>query len=447
LIFHLEKKKMKNLILMKLLILLVLTPTFSINRDEKQSIVGKKVRIEILGGKRGDSYYTFASDLKKGLKSDFHLNIRNSDGVINTYNKMVENKRFYFGFFPENFLSKKFKEDYDAIKDFEIVLPMGQETIFLIVKKNSGINNLSDLNKTKFKFKDIFSYGFFNVFSKLKEYIKNNKKTIIIGTKKQRNNYTAKRIKKLINGTWHNEEIDVKRNLQSFVRGSKKADGIFIMGAEPLSILKKLNITYRDKIRIIALSDKRLQDSKIDNFIPYTIKAKTYSWANYDVNTYAIRTYLMINSMDKSFSEKREIKKFVNKVSEKYYLIKKRGHPSWKNISFKFESSPFPICETKHYFYLYSYNEDKKVSDNSCENTMFLSQLIHAEPHKQDSLKLIFKSKIRHSYCKNWKEKIKISSLNLLEREITNMRYETLNEYYKSRNRSVYKDVPINMKN
>ena len=428
-----------------LIISLIFSHSVFASSQRKKTVRKKKIRIAILGGKKGDNYYSFASDLKKNLKSDFYLNVKRSNGVSDNYKKMLNKRKLYLSFFPENFLYSKYQDDYENAKQFEVVLPMGKEPICLIVGRYSEINNLSDLSKKKIKFKDIFRSGISNVFKNMKQYITSNYYKVVIGNKEQRINFTAKRIRKLVNGKWEEHEIDIRRTVTDLVKERSKYDAVFIMGAEPLSILRKLTIVKRNQIKLIPLENENLTKAgEEEKLMPYTIKANTYSWANYDVNTYAINTYLVMSNFNKTLQEKREVKRLVKMIAEKYYIIKKKGHPAWKNLNFEFNETPFPVMETNQFFYFYSYNSET-IEETPCEKILFLSNLVNAKPSEMDSLKMVFAEKIKSKYCRNWEEEVKISASSILERKVENFKYETLNDFYKSRNREIYSDVPVNL--
>lgn len=204
--------------------------------------------------------------------------------------------------------AKNNTEKSGAIK---IVLPLANEQIHLITKKNSRLTKLADLKE----------------------------KIVGCGTTEQGTYATAILIKDKSEVFWNTKILDFDRALKELY--GNKIDAFFVVGTAPL---KKLNINPQAMVEPLTL----ISPENINDWARYhksdVIRSADYKWLDYDVPTYSVKNLLVVNEEKLTDADKIELLKLVNALKENLTTLQSTGHPAWKIVDFNdWDSSNWPI--------------------------------------------------------------------------------------------------------
>lgn len=193
----------------------------------------------------------------------------------------------------------------------KIVLPLANEQIHLITKKNSRLTKLADLKE----------------------------KIVGCGTTEQGTYATAILIKDKSEVFWNTKILDFDRALKELY--GNKIDAFFVVGTAPL---KKLNINPQAMVEPLTL----ISPENINDWARYhksdVIRSADYKWLDYDVPTYSVKNLLVVNEEKLTDADKIELLKLVNALKENLTTLQSTGHPAWKIVDFNdWDSSNWPI--------------------------------------------------------------------------------------------------------
>lgn len=197
----------------------------------------------------------------------------------------------------EKDLGRKFKKTDDV----RILLPMGSEEIHIITLKEGKVKDFGSLKK----------------------------KRVAIGSSLQGTHITATYIKEVLGAKWVDVDLPYDKAFRALFSGD--IDAFFFVGKAPISDLKTLPKSMKDKLKMISIPEndklKEAYGERID------INSKTYSWVTDSVKTYAVKS-LLVTSLSGQTPEE------VDAIAELLQAIKamknKEGyHESWKTVKFQ----------------------------------------------------------------------------------------------------------------
>jgi len=258
----------------------------------------------LLSSSEGSSSYQFAQDMQK--ISSKVKGIKVSQGSMHNLRELINRDETYVTFLQFDVLIQQQLEDAAYLTNYSenirILLPLGNEEIHLIIRKNDRIHTLKDLKK----------------------------KRVAIGTINEGTYVTAGLIKELTRSKW----IDVPMTTDSALTAlaNNKIDAFFFVGSAPISKLQKL--PAQTNFAILPITDKKLDDI----YTKTTIKASTYLWEDQNVETYSIKSVLVTNIADETIEQRENIKQLLIDIHDKIDILKKDGHPKWKEVNFDLKS-------------------------------------------------------------------------------------------------------------
>jgi len=203
------------------------------------------------------------------------------------------------------------KDNTEKSGAIKVLLPLANEQIHIVTKKNSGLTKLADLKE----------------------------EIVGCGTQEQGTYATAILIKDKSEVFWNTKILDFDRALKELY-GDKIA-AFFVVGTAPL---KKLNINPQAMVEPLTL----ISPENINDWARYhksdVIKATDYKWLDYDVPTYSVKNLLVVNEDKLTEEDKVEILKLVNGIKENQSSLQSTGHPAWKVIDLHdWDSSNWPV--------------------------------------------------------------------------------------------------------
>ncbi len=275
----------------------------------------KSQQLEILSGFEGGSYYQFASDISS--VTTVSIKVEPTNGSMANFRNLSKRNNHYIVFCQFDVMQAKQFEDEMSKRSRKITASMrtllvfGNEEIHLVAKNNGKINKIKDLKRKK----------------------------VAIGTKHQGTYFTANKVKELTGVKWKDITISFDDALSALLNG--EIDAFFFVGNAPVSKLKKLSGFFKSKIKLLPIEEESLAQF----YSPVTIPAGTYKWANYDVDTYATKTVLAVNTLGKTSQENDKIKKVLEDIKENIEELRTQGHPRWNQIDFTFDGAEWEIYE------------------------------------------------------------------------------------------------------
>lgn len=207
----------------------------------------------------------------------------------------------------EKDLSRKFKKT-DNIR---ILLPLSSEEIHLITLKDNGINSFSDLKK----------------------------KRVAVGSSLQGTHITAAFIKDATKSKWVDVDLPYDKAFRALL--NHDIDAFFFVGKAPISRLKNMKKSMRDKIKLLSLPENDILKDAYGEMVE--INNSSYSWVVDPVKTYAVQSILVTSLSGQTPAQKEQIVKLMKAIKE----MKDNGgyHESWKDV--KFEKDP--VIEWEYY--------------------------------------------------------------------------------------------------
>jgi TRAP transporter TAXI family solute receptor len=203
------------------------------------------------------------------------------------------------------------KDNTEKSAAVKVLLPLANEQIHIITKKNSGLTKLADLKE----------------------------KIVGCGTQQQGTYATAILIKDKSEVFWNTKILDFDRALKELY--GDKIDAFFVVGTAPL---KKLNINPQAMVEPLAL----ISPENINDWARYhksdVIRSTDYKWLDYDVPTYSVKNLLVVNEEKLTDEDKIELLKLVNGLKDNLSTLQSTGHQAWNIVDFNdWDSSNWPI--------------------------------------------------------------------------------------------------------
>jgi len=275
-------------------------------------------QIVILADKENSAHYLMAKDMKEISK--ISVEVVPGHGGLDDY-KRIEAGQLTFMQLDvlQNEQLNDLKTGQSHTDSIKILIPLGKEQVHLIVRESKGINQFSDLNNPKIR--------------------------VGVGLENQSTYITVKQIKKLTNSKWEDKFIDEAEALQALM--NDEIDAFFIIEVAPISQLTKianLAVHEQKEIKLISISDKRLDES----YPRVAIKADTYEWADYDIETLSIESVLVANTLSETSKNREDFEQFITDIKANISKLQKNGkaRTNWRRVSFSYENIPWSLHST-----------------------------------------------------------------------------------------------------
>lgn len=273
-----------------------------------------KAQLTIATGYEKGSYYQMANDMKGISSNPAQIKILTTSGSLSNFNKITRDSSVDIGFMQFDVLVYEelsdVKKKSKVTDNVKVVFPLGYEEIHLLTLKESKIKNLGDLKE----------------------------KTVAIGSKTQGSNYTAKLIKKMVNGEWDESEMSFDDALTALL--DQRIDALFFVGAAPLNKFISPSPAF-NKLTLVPLTNKKLSEY----YTPTIIKKGTYPWQLKDVETFSVKMVVTVDVSKISPTDVSRLNQFINDVKSNLSKLQEKGHPKWKTVDFNFSDVKWRIYE------------------------------------------------------------------------------------------------------
>ncbi len=272
----------------------------------------------ILSGPERGSYHSFVNDMINVLENDSIRAFTNvsTNGAAYNFNEladpntpvkmaMMQSDYLYYMQMLDN------KNNTERTNNIKVLMPLGNEEIHIITREEDNLTSLTDLAK----------------------------KRIACGTEGQGTYATAILIKDKSRVFWNTEVLHFEKALKDLM--GYKIDGFIMVGTAPLP-----GIQFNPQSVVTKLSIMNLENVNdwAQYYQPETIAAGTYKWQENDVQTYSVKTVLVVNESKLTQEDREMIEIFTQKIKSSYTTLVEIGHPGWVEVNFAdWDPSNWPL--------------------------------------------------------------------------------------------------------
>ena len=294
------------------LMIMVSVFTMKAFTQEDPFAVTKDTVITLVSGVETGSYFHIAQDLVK--YSGMKIVVKPSKGAINNYEMLINDPSINIGMVQYDVLQKGKQHDYQnktKISDnLKVLLPLGYEEIHLITRVNSNILSLQDLA---------------------------GKKVSVGIPAKEGTSITAGLIKSVTEVPWLDVNLSFDSAFVALIKGD--IDAMFFVGYAPVQKLKDLLPTYNQLIKLVPIKETALGQFHHSS----QITVGTYPWLYYDVQTYAVKSYLVTNVKNDTPMLNEAYERLLNNIKKNLTTFQEYGHPAWKEVDLTFKDVKWEI--------------------------------------------------------------------------------------------------------
>jgi len=262
----------------------------------------------ILSGPEKGSYYRFVNDMIQASESDSNFAFSNvsTNGAAynfdqladpNTPVKMVMMQSDYL--YYQQMLDSK--NNTFKTKTLSVLMPLAYEEIHVVTRDEERLNKLEDLKE----------------------------KIVACGTESTGTYATAILMKDRSRVFWNTNVLHFDQALKDLM--GRKIDAFIVVGTAPL---EGLNINPQSMIIQLNLMNLTNVNDWAKYYTPKVIKAGTYKWLENDVQTYGVRTVMVVNEAKLTVDDKVLIARFTQSVKIHYTTLVETGHPKWSEVNF-----------------------------------------------------------------------------------------------------------------
>jgi TRAP transporter TAXI family solute receptor len=266
-------------------------------------------KIGFITGSPAGTYAEFGHNIVSVCKP-LEIELYESTGSVHNIMKLMKDDgEINFGIAQLDvlYVIKSISEEHEInIKNIKIVIPLYQEEIHLITKKESGIKNLEGLKN----------------------------KIVNVGPKTSGTRMTTILISNLTGIKWSESNLTIIEAIKGLIKGEIAA--VFYVIGKPFPIFQKFPKEIMNQIELVNIQNKAL-DTVYDQA---KIPGKTYSWQPKMINTYSIPSILLTNI----FVSHNKVASLTKCLAERLKDLKRTKHKKWGEVDLKnYKKIKWPI--------------------------------------------------------------------------------------------------------
>lgn len=263
-------------------------------------------QIILLSGPEKASYYHFADDIVKMMGTKHGMTLQNKATAGSGYNfKEITDPStpFKIAFIQSDYLNLMRSEDKlnntNKTGSIKVLLQLAREEIQIVAKKSSGLSKIQDLENKK----------------------------VAIGNDDQGSYSTGRIIKERSKINWTTAYVGLDQLLRQLSDGI--IDAGLVVGSAPINILDIDPQIMTDGISMLELTDFNGWARYYEND---TVYRSDYKWLDKDIPTFSVRTMLIVNESKLTDQEKKAVAAIKSAIINDLDILKKNGHPKWKEV-------------------------------------------------------------------------------------------------------------------
>jgi TRAP transporter TAXI family solute receptor len=259
------------------------------------------------GGKTG-TYYPFGKDIVRAC--NLNMDVYNTKGSLENYKRLLADPKVKFVIMQYDVLQYFKKLGNPNVNKIKMIIPLYDEELHIIVRKDAYIENLDDLEDKK----------------------------VAIGKRGSGTWLTSKLIEKVTNIKFSEEEIGIVEGLKQLKQN--KIDAVITVAGAPTSLLSAFPERASQYFRLLSIDNSNL--NKI--YTHKIIQANTYKWEDKNINTYGVKSILATFDYKPYQPSYKRVQALYACLKRKISYLKEYGHPKWKEVDIdSFSDVNWPI--------------------------------------------------------------------------------------------------------
>ncbi len=273
-----------------------------------------EARISIVTGGKGGTYYPFGQQISKECGDTVGgLDVVSTSGSLDNIYRLLKEPNVKFAIAQYDallyVLNNGSEEDKQKVGDLRVLMPLYQEGIHLIVRKDIDMSDIK------------------NAFKNLR---------VSVGKKGSGTFVTAKNFAKITGIRWKKTYAqDVKTSIKQIVNG--ELDALFYVAGAPAKLFNvdesndKIFNLYKDHLKIVDLASL----SELKKFYSNaTISLKDYKWMDQGVSTKSVRSVLITYNYKPFQPSYTKVKRLYQCLYKKLNKFQTSSdfHPKWQEV-------------------------------------------------------------------------------------------------------------------
>lgn len=250
--------------------------------------------VGIASGQPSGTNYPMAADIARVCSTPQSpiTNVQ-SDGSLDNLAKVYGDKNVQYGIVQTDALMYQKGVDPKMMDRIQMVFPFFSSEIHLVVKANSPINSLADLQGKRVD-EDVEGSGSW---------------------------VSVQVIKSLTGYRWTALNMQQSQGLQALQSG--QVDALFVNAGRPVGMLAQAQ-----GLKLVSINNPKLDAFGL--YTKSTIPSGSYPFQNQSVQTYKTGNVLVTYAFKNQYQ--KEIGDLVTCVMNKLPQLQQTGHPKWKNV-------------------------------------------------------------------------------------------------------------------
>lgn len=273
------------------------------------------------------TYFKIASDLADIVSPDAGFSLKPLDGGSIQNVKRMRWQNGVKMSIVQSDVMEYYKEEanrglsaaQELIDPLRVILPLYNEEVHVLVKKDSPIKTFGDLKG----------------------------KRLAIGLQDSGSSMTAHALYQLMFGeSLPDAQVlysDPEEALKALAleTGEKSVDAWITVVGQPASIFTAMKPEATNLVRLIPFDAQQSNQMNAlkGPYYPRTIKASSYTWMEQDVPTLAVKAFLITQTYQSKQSG-QDIRRFTQSLCRNFSKLQQQGHPKWQET--KLEKSELP---------------------------------------------------------------------------------------------------------
>lgn len=265
--------------------------------------------MSILTGIKGGTYFEFGSDINKVVSKicGTQIEVRDSVGSLASLRRLRKEEFVQLAIVQHDALAfiKRYqsedREMADWVKHFKYIFSLYPEEVHLVVRKDSEINKIEDINGRR----------------------------IVMGEKDSGTRVTATYLLLGLDLKVEPVELNPKAGLEKLLKKEDNIDGVFAVGGKPIGWLNDQNKLLADLTIVPIPKDERTQKI-FELYLTASISNEDYWWLDKNFETAAVMSALV--TFDFRRSQCENVAMVARLIKDNLEDFERFGHKKWASV-------------------------------------------------------------------------------------------------------------------